>query len=98
MHDCACNSIDGFDFSVENPTTIGSQTGRAGAGKAKLGELTVNKAVDSTTPQLLQHVAQGTHFAGVEIDAVKTGAPGPAAHSHPTRYYFSTGCRASGRR
>src|SRR3954453_3340145 len=44
--------IKSFHFSVENATTIGSQTGGTGAGKAKLNELTIVKDVDSTSPQV----------------------------------------------
>jgi type VI secretion system secreted protein Hcp len=80
--------IKSFNWGIENPTTIGSMSGGAGSGKAKLNELTVEKAVDSTTPQLLQRVGQGQHFAGVEIIARKAGVTGKAAPS-PTRYYFS---------
>src|SRR4051794_39288982 len=42
--------IKSFDMGIENPTTIGSMSGGAGAGKAKFDELTVEKPVDSTTP------------------------------------------------
>jgi len=86
--------LKSFDWGVENPTTIGSMSGGAGAGKAKFDELTVEKAVDSTTPQLLERLAQGRHFAGVEIDARKTG-PTAASASKPIRYYFSTAFLAS---
>jgi type VI secretion system secreted protein Hcp len=79
--------IKSFDFGVENPTTVGSATGGAGAGKAKFNQLTVDKVVDSTTPQVFQRLASGQHFAGVEIVARKAG--GGAGPSNPTRYYFS---------
>jgi type VI secretion system secreted protein Hcp len=80
--------LKSFDFGVENPTTIGSQTGGAGTGKAKLNELHVEKSVDSTTPLMLQRLATGSHFAGIEIVARKSGMTGAAA-TNPTRYYFS---------
>jgi type VI secretion system secreted protein Hcp len=81
--------LKSFSFDVENATTVGSATGGAGAGKAKLGELTVEKNVDSTTPQLLQRLAQGSHFAGIEIVARKAGGAGAAPAANPTSYYFS---------
>src|SRR5262249_40757702 len=37
-------SRNGFTFGVENPTTIGSATGGAGAGKIKFNEFTISKA------------------------------------------------------
>jgi hypothetical protein len=35
---------------VENPTTIGSATGGAGAGKIKFREFTIKKTTDSASP------------------------------------------------
>lgn len=35
--------IKDFSFGVENPTTIGSATGGAGAGKIKFNEFTIKK-------------------------------------------------------
>jgi type VI secretion system secreted protein Hcp len=78
--------IKSFSYGVENPTTIGSQTGGAGTGKAKLNELEINKNVDSTSPQIFQALAQGQHFNGVEIIARKAGATTTAIAN---RYYFS---------
>jgi type VI secretion system secreted protein Hcp len=82
--------IKSFNTAVENLTTIGSATGGAGAGKAKFDELTIEKNVDSTSPQIFQALAQGQHFNGIEIVARKAGGTTAAmAASVPTRYYFS---------
>jgi type VI secretion system secreted protein Hcp len=82
--------IKSFDMGVENVTTIGSATGGAGAGKAKFDELTIEKNVDSTSPQIFQVLAQGQHFNGIEIAARKSGATTTStAASVPLRYYFS---------
>jgi type VI secretion system secreted protein Hcp len=80
--------LDSFSFSAENTATIGSATSGAGAGKAQFNELTVTKAVDSTTPQFFQRLAQGRHFASLEIIARNAGATGQAAV--PVRYLFQT--------
>ncbi len=80
--------IKSFSMGVENITTIGSTTGGAGAGKAKFDELTIEKDVDSTSPQIFQALAQGQHFNGIEIVARKAGATA-AAPTTPIRYYFS---------
>jgi type VI secretion system secreted protein Hcp len=80
--------IKSFDYGVENPTTIGSQTGGAGAGKVKFDQLTIEKNVDATSPQIFQRLAQGRHFAGIEIVARKAGGS-PTATANPSRYYFS---------
>ena len=42
--------IKDFSFGVENPTTIGSATGGAGAGKIKFNEFTIKKTTDSASP------------------------------------------------
>ena len=36
-------------FGIENPTTIGSATGGAGAGKIKFNEFTIKKLSDQAT-------------------------------------------------
>ena len=42
----AAFEIKDFSFGVENPTTIGSATGGAGAGKIKFNEFTIKKTTD----------------------------------------------------
>src|ERR1700740_1535883 len=42
--------IKDFSFGVENPTTIGSATGGAGAGKVKFHEFVIKKVTDSASP------------------------------------------------
>jgi type VI secretion system secreted protein Hcp len=82
--------IKSFNMAVENLTTIGSATGGAGAGKAKFDQLTIDKNVDSTSPQIFQALAQGQHFNGIEIAVRKAGGATPTATAPtPTRYYFS---------
>src|SRR3954451_7516742 len=79
--------IQSFSYGVENLTTIGSQTGGAGAGKAKFNALEIEKKVDSTSPQIFQALAQGQHFNGIEIVVRKAG--GATASATASRYYFS---------
>jgi hypothetical protein len=45
--------IKDFSFGIENPTTIGSSTMGAGAGKSEFGEFTISKTVDSVTVRFL---------------------------------------------
>src|SRR6478735_487243 len=78
--------IKSFRYGVENPTTIGSQTGGAGVGKAKFNELEIEKNLDSTSPQIFQALAQGQHFNGIEIVTRKAGAA-PTANPIASRYY-----------
>ena len=46
--------IKDFSFGVENPTTIGSATGGAGAGKVKFNEFTIKKTSDSASPAFFE--------------------------------------------
>jgi type VI secretion system secreted protein Hcp len=78
--------IKSFSYGVENQTTIASQTGGAGTGKAKFNELEIEKDVDSSSPQIFQALAQGQHFNGIEIIARKAGA---TATPIASRTYFS---------
>ncbi len=80
-------AIRSFSYGVENATTIGSQSGGAGAGKAKFNQLEIEKDVDSTSPQIFQALAQGQHFNGVEIVARKAGTATAAPIA--SRTYFS---------
>src|SRR3954464_3517957 len=52
-------SLKSFEWSVENPTTIGSAPSGAGAGKAKLIPLKVTKLVDASSPGLMMAAAKG---------------------------------------
>src|SRR4051794_39194383 len=63
--------IKEFSFGVENPTTIGSMSGGAGAGKAKFNEFNVKKAVDAASPLLFAACGQGCHFPEVTLSIRK---------------------------
>jgi type VI protein secretion system component Hcp len=52
--------IKDFSFGVENPTTIGSATGGAGAGKIKFNEFSIGKTVDSASPSLWRNATSGS--------------------------------------
>ena len=75
--------VRSFSWDVENNATIGTATGGAGAGKAQFNELTIEKAVDTTTPTLLQRLGMGQPIASMELSARKAGAP-------YLRYCFTT--------
>jgi type VI secretion system secreted protein Hcp len=65
--------IKDWSFGVENPTTIGSATGGAGAGKIKFDEFTITKPVDTASPKLFQVCATGGHFKQVTIVVRRPG-------------------------
>lgn len=54
--------VDSFSWGAESPTTIGSATGGAGAGKIKFNELHINKKVDKASPLLFKQMAVGAHY------------------------------------
>lgn len=60
-------SVDEFSWSIENPTTIGSSGGGAGAGKGKFEPLTIKKAVDASSPGLMVAAGRGTALPGATI-------------------------------
>ncbi len=72
--------IKDFSFGVENPTTIGSATGGAGAGKIKFSEFTIKKTTDSASPAFFKNCCAGAHYDTVIIEMRKAGGdPGNAA-------------------
>jgi len=71
--------IKDFSFGVENPTTIGSSTGGAGAGKIKFNEFTIKKTTDQASPCFFKNCCVGAHYQTVTIDMRKSG--GDAATS-----------------
>jgi type VI secretion system secreted protein Hcp len=88
--------IKSFRWSAENTVTLGSASGGAGAGKAQLGELTVEKSVDSTTPQFLKNLTTGQHFQRVQIFARKAGDKESAWTAYSFAMVFVKGQTQSG--
>ena len=62
-----------FTFGAQNPTTIGSMSGGAGAGKVKFDELVVKKSVDQLSPSLFVVAASGGHFPSAQLVVRKAG-------------------------
>jgi len=65
--------IKDYSFGVENPTTIGSATGGAGAGKATFKEFTITKLGDSSTPAFFRNCVVGAHYKNVSLQVRKAG-------------------------
>lgn len=82
--------IKDWSFSVENPTTIGSATGGAGAGKVKFNEFTITKTVDSASPVFFKNLATGAHYNTVTLIMRKAGGdPQSSGHAF-LKYTFGT--------
>ena len=73
--------IKDFSFGVENPTTIGSATGGAGAGKVKFNEFTIKKTPDALSPRFFQQAATGDHIREIVLNFTKVDKKG-----HETTY------------
>ena len=65
--------IINFTLGGTNPTTIGSATGGAGAGKVAFSPLIVTKMLDGLSVVLLTHMSSGQHFSEVKIEAFGPG-------------------------
>ena len=68
--------VDAFEWGAENKNNFASATSGAGAGKATLKEITIQKRVDSTSPVLFQKLGSGAVIGGMELIARKTTATG----------------------
>jgi len=82
--------IKNFSFSVENPTTIGSATGGAGAGKIKFNDFTIKRTVDSASPLFFQKCATGEHYPKVTLTMRKAGGDPSSAGTPFLTYTFGT--------
>jgi type VI secretion system secreted protein Hcp len=69
--------IDSFSWGAENPTTIGSATGGAGAGKVKFNEFTITKKIDKASPALFKNMASGAHYPTVILTLRRAGESKP---------------------
>jgi type VI secretion system secreted protein Hcp len=54
--------LEGFNFGVSNPGTIGSGTGGAGSGKVSFQDFSFSSVVGKQSPQLFQAAANGQHI------------------------------------
>ena len=69
--------IKDFSFGVESPSTIGSATGGAGAGKVKFNEFTIKRTIDSASPIFFKNCASGAHYKTVVLQVRKAGSTSP---------------------
>ncbi len=83
-------AIKDFSFGVENPTTIGSATGGAGAGKINFNEFTIKKTVDSASPLIFKNAATGAHYKTVTLTMRKAGGDPQSSGQVFLKYTFGT--------
>jgi len=65
--------IDSFSWGAENPTTVGSGTSGAGAGKVKFGTMNFSTAVSKASPALYSAMCTGSHLATGVLSVRKAG-------------------------
>lgn len=69
--------VDSFSWGPSSPTTIGSATGGAGAGKVAFNEFKITKKVDRASPLLFRQMATGSHYKTVVLTLRKAGEKEP---------------------
>lgn len=82
--------IKDFSFGVENPTTIGSATGGAGAGKIKFNEFTIKKTTDKASPALFRNCASGAHYKTVVLEMRQVSDKNSSVFKVLQRFTFGT--------
>lgn len=60
-------AIQSFSLGAQGAGDIGSAAGGAGAGKVSIESFTITKAIDKTSPLLLQDAVHGTHIKEGEL-------------------------------
>ena len=65
--------IHSFSFGGNNPVTIGSQSGGAGAGKVTLSPFSIMKVTDAASPALFANCCNGSHFDEMHVVLRKAG-------------------------
>ncbi len=68
--------IDSFSFGVSNPTTVGSGTSGAGAGKASLSDFSITKIFDSSSPKLFDNAINGMLISSVVLKVYRNTSAG----------------------
>ena len=79
--------LSGFSMSLSNPTTIGSATGGAGAGKVSLDEAKLELGMSNEIVQLLANLTEGHAIKFLEVEAYSPGGKGAQLVDE---YYFDT--------
>jgi type VI secretion system secreted protein Hcp len=74
-----------FSFEITQAETGGSGTTGASAGRAKFGEMTIEKDIDQSTASLFNACAGGAHFPTLLVVARKAGG----SHLKYIQYMFS---------
>lgn len=81
--------IESFSWGVSNPTTIGSATSGAGAGKAVPGDFVVVMPFSAASPQIFKKCVTGVHYQTADLSMRKAGGSQRAGLEF-LKYHFDT--------
>jgi type VI secretion system secreted protein Hcp len=62
-----------YSFGVSNPSSVGSASGGAGAGKASFSDLTFTTPLSAASPKLLLACASGAHYDTAVLTLRRSG-------------------------
>lgn len=65
--------IYSFSWGASNPTTIGSASGGAGAGKVSISSFNVMKKTDASSAAMFTNCCKGQHFTNAHVVLRKAG-------------------------
>src|SRR3954470_2612390 len=68
--------IAGYSWSSENTTSIGSSSGGAGTGRAKLNPLKFKAGIGTHSPVLFKYLVTGAHFKAAHL-TLRSGKNNP---------------------
>jgi type VI secretion system secreted protein Hcp len=68
--------IQNWSFGVNNPLSMGSASGGAGAGKVNFDSFTISKAIDSASPRLFHTCCAGGHYEELVLWLRRAGGSG----------------------
>ena len=81
--------LESFSWGVTNPTTIGSATSGAGAGKAVPADFLVVMPFSAASPKVFQKCVSGAHYDTVVLSMRKAGGNQRSAQEF-LKYTFQT--------
>jgi type VI secretion system secreted protein Hcp len=70
--------VQEYSFGVSNPSSVGSASGGAGAGKASFSDLTFTTPLSVASPKLLLACASGAHYDTAVLTLRHSGGTKPA--------------------
>jgi len=96
IEDVGSSGILSWSWGVSNPTSIGSSTGGAGAGKVELQDFALTKRINPLSSELTRAAATGAHFPEAVVSVPIGGPMSPFAIEYKLRLVFVSSVAQSG--